>query len=97
MLEVAGFDVLGEAGDAADGLSAARMLEPDIALVDIYLPDSDGFELTSRLAALDRPPAVILTSSREREEFETLVERSPARGFVPKHQLSGGALTELLE
>jgi DNA-binding NarL/FixJ family response regulator len=97
MLESEGFEVVGEAADAAAGLEAARMLEPDIALVDIYLPDSDGFDLTSRLAALDSPPSVVLTSSREREEFESVVERSSARGFVPKHELSGVALEELLE
>jgi len=84
------------AGDAATGVAAARMLEPDIALVDIYLPDSDGFDLTSRLAALPRPPAVILTSSRGGVEFERLAESSFARGFVPKHELSGDALDDLL-
>lgn len=97
MLESEGFEVVGEAADAAAALEAARILEPDIALVDIYLPDSDGFDLTSRLAALDSPPSVVLTSSREREEFESVVERSSARGFVPKHELSGVALEELLE
>jgi len=97
LLEGDGLEVVGEAGDAASGLAAARMLEPDIALVDIYLPDSDGFELTSRLAALAKPPAVILTSSREQSEFEDLVERSFARGFVPKHELSGDALEDLLK
>jgi len=96
LLEGDGFEVVGEAGDAATGVAAARMLEPDIALVDIYLPDSDGFDLTSRLTALARPPAVILTSSREEVEFERLVERSSARGFVPKHELSGDALEDLL-
>ena len=73
------------------------MLEPDIALVDIYLPDSDGFYLTGRLAALASSPVVVLTSSREREEFEPLVERRFARGFVPKHELSGDVLEALLE
>lgn len=97
LLEGDGFEVVSEAGEAATGLAAARMLEPDIALVDIYLPDSDGFDLTSRLAALAKPPAVILTSSREQGEFEGLVERSFARGFVPKHELSGDALEDLLK
>lgn len=97
LLEGDGFEVIGEAGDAATGVAAARMLEPDIALVDIYLPDSDGFDLTSRLAALAKPPAVILTSSREQSEFEGLVARSFARGFVPKHELGRAALEEFLE
>jgi len=96
MLESDGFEVVGEAEDAATGLGAARRLEPEIALVDVYLPDLDGFELASRLAALDSPPAVVLTSSRERGDFELLLDRSSARGFVPKHELCGEALEELL-
>jgi hypothetical protein len=40
---------------------------------------------------------VVLTSSREREELGSVVELSSARGFVPKHELSGAALEELLE
>jgi DNA-binding NarL/FixJ family response regulator len=97
LLQAEGFDVIAEAPDAATGIEAARMLEPDIALVDIYLPDSDGFELSERLADLATPPMVVLISSREQEEFEPLVERSFARGFVPKHELSRDALEELLE
>ena len=96
MLESDGFEVVAEAEDAATGLEAARRLGPAIALVDVYLPDLDGFELASRLAALDSPPVVVLTSSRERGEFELLLDRSSARGFVPKHELCGEALEELL-
>ena len=94
MLESHGFEVVGEAEDAAAGLHAARMLEPKLALVDVYLPDLDGFDLASRLAALDTPPTVVLTSSRERGEFESLLGHSSARGFVPKHELCGDALEE---
>jgi len=97
VLESEGFEVVGEAENAWAGLQAARMLEPDIVLVDIYLPDSDGFDLTSHLTALDSPPLVVLTSSRGREELGSAVELSSARGFVPKHELSGEALEELLE
>jgi DNA-binding NarL/FixJ family response regulator len=96
MLESDGFEVVGEAGDAGAGLEAARRLKPEIALVDIYLPDFDGFQLASRMASLDTPPAVVLTSSRERGEFESLLDSNPAQGFVPKHELSGDALEAIL-
>jgi hypothetical protein len=41
-------------------------------------------------------PAVVLTSSRDSADFGPLVERSGARGFIPKGELSGAALMELL-
>jgi DNA-binding NarL/FixJ family response regulator len=53
MLESEGYRVVGEAGDVASAIEAARALEPELALVDVYLPDGDGFEVASRLGALD--------------------------------------------
>jgi DNA-binding NarL/FixJ family response regulator len=96
LLECEGYRVVGEASDLASGLEAARALEPELALVDVYLPDADGFELASRLTALADPPAVVLTSSRDCAELETFVVRSGARGFVPKAELSRHAIDELL-
>ena len=43
LLECEGYSVVGEAADTASGLEAARELAPDFVLVDIYLPDADGF------------------------------------------------------
>jgi DNA-binding NarL/FixJ family response regulator len=96
VLESEGYRVVGEAGDAASALEAARTLGPELALVDVYLPDGNGFEVTSRLGALDAPPAVVLTSSHDGAEFTKCVTESGARGFVPKTELSGEAIEELL-
>ncbi len=96
MLESEGYRVVGEAGDVASALEAARALGPELALVDVYLPDGDGFEVTSRLEALEAPPAVVLTSSHDGAEFEQCVAESGARGFVPKTELSREAIEELL-
>jgi DNA-binding LytR/AlgR family response regulator len=65
--------------------------------VDVFLADGEatGFELAARLAALPEPPAVILISSHDGAEFETLARESRARGFVPKAQLSRAAIEEL--
>ena len=95
LLESEGGRVVGEAGDSVSALEAARALEPELALVDIYLPDGDGFELASQLGARP-PPAVVLTSSRDGADFRALVATSGARGFVPKAELSLEALEELL-
>jgi DNA-binding NarL/FixJ family response regulator len=96
VLEGDGYQVVGEAADGTSAVARARELRPQLALVDVYLPDIDGFEVAARLAALDHPPVVVLVSSHDRAELEPLVPGSGARGFVPKSELSGEALEKLL-
>ena len=108
MLESEGYRVVGEAGDVSSAIEAVRALRPDLALVDVYLPDGDGFEVASRrgsaahlevasrLGMLDAAPAVVLTSSHESAEFAGCVAGSGARGFVPKTELSREAIEELV-
>jgi DNA-binding NarL/FixJ family response regulator len=97
LLVARGFDVVGEAADGAQALEAAAQLRPDIVLLDVQLPDIDGFEIAARLTSNGQRPDVVLTSSRDAAEFGGLVERSGARGFIPKAQLSGRRLAALLE
>jgi DNA-binding NarL/FixJ family response regulator len=97
LLEAEGFEVVGEAADGAEGLAAAARLHPDLVLLDVQLPDMDGFEIAARLNVNGHRPAVVLTSSRDVSEFGSLVEQSGAAGFVPKAELSGGRLAELLK
>jgi CheY-like chemotaxis protein len=91
-----GFDVVGEAADGAEALEAAGRLRPDVVLLDVQLPDIDGFEIAARLSPDGRRPVVVLTSSRDAAEFGGLVARSGARGFIPKAELSGTRLARLL-
>jgi DNA-binding NarL/FixJ family response regulator len=96
LLEVDGFEVVGEAADGESALAAARAMRPEVILLDIQLPDMDGFEVVERLMANGTPPAIVLTSTRDLSEYGTLVDRSGARGFVPKAELSGSTLGALL-
>jgi DNA-binding NarL/FixJ family response regulator len=96
MLEDAGYEVVGEAGDGNAALQAAHALEPAVVLLDVQLPDLDGFDVAERLTRGDNPPAVVMTSSRDRGDFVGLITRSGARGFLPKNELSGPALGMLL-
>ena len=97
LLQAEGFDVVGEAEDGDSAVKAAQELRPDVVLLDVQLPDFDGFEVARRLARMNGgSPAVILTSSRDAADFGPLVEQSGARGFVPKAELSGPALAALL-
>ena len=96
LLEAEGFDVVGEARDGHEAIAAAQQLQPDLILLDVQLPDLDGFEVAARLAALGLPSAVVLTSSRNAAEYGPLVTETAVRGFVPKSELSGAVLTALL-
>jgi len=97
LLEAEGFDVVGEAEDGASALRAAAQLGPQLVLLDVQLPDIDGFEIARRLTDGGGGPAVVLVSSRDGSDFGPLVERSGARGFIPKAELSGAALSALLD
>jgi two-component system response regulator EvgA len=96
LLEHEGFDVIGEAEDGASGLAATVALSPDIVLLDINLPDLDGFDVASRICVDRAAPKVVLTSSRDSREFGPLVNRSGAQGFVPKGELSAERICALL-
>ncbi len=96
LLQLGGFQVVGEAVDARSALLACERLRPSIVLVDIGLPDSDGFELAVQLAEQDEAPAVVLTSSRDSAGYRRRLAKSPACGFIAKVDLSGAALTAVL-
>ena len=96
LLEADGFDVVGEACDGASGLDAAAELGPQLVLLDVHLPDIDGFEVAQRLTNGGGGPAVVLVSSRDGSDFASLVGRSGAKGFIPKAELSGAALRALV-
>jgi DNA-binding NarL/FixJ family response regulator len=92
LLQAEGFDVIGEAGKGRDALVAAARLRPEVVLLDIMLPDIDGFEVARHLAYGPVRPRVVLTSSREAADFGDRIEASPATGFLHKDDLSGDAL-----
>ena len=96
LLEAVGFVVVGEAASGEEALREARRLHPEVVLVDVVLPDLDGFAVCERLAENESSPAVVLTSSRDAADFGPLVYECGARGFVPKAELSGAALHAVL-
>ncbi|MBC9823920.1 response regulator transcription factor [Terrabacter sp. MAHUQ-38] len=95
LLEAEGYDVVGEAADGSSGTELVCRLLPDVVLLDVVLPDVDGFAVTQRIA--DKAPrcAVVLTSTRGRSSYGARIAASPARGFVAKSELSGSALGRL--
>jgi CheY-like chemotaxis protein len=95
LLESEGWEVV-EADTAGAGVESARDLHSEYVLLDVQLPDFDGFEAAERLALLDPPPAVILTSSRDGADYGSLIAASSVRGFIPKGELSGETIRALL-
>jgi CheY-like chemotaxis protein len=96
MLEADGFEVVGEAADGESAVAAAARLRPGLVLLDVQLPDLDGFEVAMRLTDVADPPAVVLTSSRSASAYRRRLADSPARGFVTKSELSGEGLAALV-
>jgi DNA-binding NarL/FixJ family response regulator len=92
LLEAAGFEVVGEAADGFAALAAAARLRPDIVLLDIQLPDIDGFAVAERLAADRVPSAIVLTSSRSVTTFRRRLAAEPAWSFIAKSDLSAEAV-----
>jgi len=96
LLEAEGFTVVGEAEDAASALAAAALLHPEVVLLDIQLPDLDGFEVAEQLARDPDAPAVVLVSTRDISSYRRRLDESPARGFILKSDISGSAISELV-
>ena len=94
-LEAEGWTVVGEAHDGASALVAAHALNPDVVLLDIGLPDMDGFAVADSFGG-DDPPAVVLISSRDPEGYAEKIAASLALGFIAKHELDGDGLRTML-
>ena len=95
-LETDGFAVVGTASDGESGVAAALRLAPDVVLLDVELPDIDGFEVAERLRRAGSSSVIVLASSRDLADFGSLVADSGARGFVTKAELTGDAIRALL-
>lgn len=96
LLERRGFVVVAEAETGSAGVAMAKEHRPELVVLDVQLPDIDGFEVAERLSRLDLPVQVILTSSLDGTDFGALVAGSPALGFIPKAELSASAVEALL-
>jgi len=95
ILEADGYEVVAEAESGESAIAAVCRHRPDVLLLDVQLPDMDGFAVCKSLNG--DGPSVVLVSSRDAEDYGELIAASGARGFIPKAELSGDALSATLE
>jgi DNA-binding NarL/FixJ family response regulator len=97
LLGARGFEVVGDAGSATEGLALASELEPEAVLLDVHLPDGDGISLAARLSADASSPLVLLTSSDRDAVPARSLEDCGATGFVAKADLARADLDRFLK
>jgi two-component system, NarL family, nitrate/nitrite response regulator NarL len=96
LLSAEGFEVVGEATDGASAVDAVVRLRPDVVLLDVQLPDANGFTVAERIAEVPDPPQVVLISTRDASAYRRRLEAARVRGFIAKDELSGPVLAALV-
>ena len=97
MLEADGYEVVGEARTVTSASTAVRELRPELVLLDVRLPDIDGFRGRRADAhASGARPQIVLVSSHDQSDLGDAIGASGARGFIPKSELSAEAIALLI-
>ena len=96
VLELGGFRVTGHAETGEAALTIAGATRPDVVLLDIGLPDMDGFDVCRELATITPDTVVVFCSVRDVESYADAIARSAAVGFLAKAELSAAGLAALI-
>lgn len=96
MLEADGFTVVGESASGLAAVDDAERLLPQVVLLDVQLPDVNGFDVAERLAHARCRPVVVLISSHDADHYGARLGASSSRGFITKRDLNGETLASLL-
>ncbi len=96
VLEADGYEIVGDAASGGEGVSESVRLQPDVILLDIGLPDMDGFEVATQMRSAGVASAIVFTSTRDAADFGPLLRGSGAVGFIAKSELSGETLRVLV-
>lgn len=90
-----GLSVCGQAGSCAEGLEAIRQLKPDLAIVDLTLPDRHGLELIKDIQAMFPETKAIVLSMHEENLYAERALRAGARGYVMKEMAAETLVTAI--
>jgi DNA-binding NarL/FixJ family response regulator len=96
VLEGGGYQVVGDAATGAEALAGVLRAEPDVVLMDIGLPDMDGFSVSRALNRAAPEVLVVFCSVRDAEHYGDAITRSCAAGFLPKSMLSATELARIV-
>jgi DNA-binding NarL/FixJ family response regulator len=84
ILELAGIEVVGEAGDGREAVELARQSAPDVVLMDVRMPEMDGIEATRRIGLAGLPTRVLVLTTFDLDEYVYDALRAGASGFLLK-------------
>jgi two-component system response regulator EvgA len=96
LLSASGYEVVGSCPDGRSALVVVSALRPEVVLLDVQLPDMDGFSLIAQLEAVHQGAMIVLISTREAADYGGLVGRSGAAGFICKAELSAQSLADVV-
>jgi DNA-binding NarL/FixJ family response regulator len=88
-------EVVGEAGDGAEGVELVERLQPDVVLMDVRMPDMDGIEATRRIVASGSSARIVILTTYDVDEYVFAALRAGASGFLLK-DVRPPALTEAI-
>ncbi|MBF8722577.1 MULTISPECIES: response regulator transcription factor [Pseudomonas] len=86
LLERERFRVIGESGDGIDAVQQARLLRPDVAILDIGLPGLDGMEVIKRLQLLESPPKIMVLTGQPADLYVRRCLDAGIAAFVNKDE-----------
>lgn len=96
LLRASGYEVVGSCADGRSAVAAITALRPDMVLLDVQLPDIDGFALIAQLDAVSDGATIVLISTREAADYGGRIARSGAAGFISKAELSAQSLANVV-
>jgi DNA-binding NarL/FixJ family response regulator len=79
------------ANSGVEALAQMGLLNPDLVLTDIMMPEMSGFELIRKLCARDPPPRIVAVSLHEAPEYRAAALRSGAEGLISKREFGAVA------
>jgi two-component system invasion response regulator UvrY len=95
LLATPGFEPVGHASTAEEGLAVAETQDPDLVLVDIHMPGMSGIEMTQRLKGDGNGPVVVLITAQDLEQLPAAAHQCGAAEVIGKQDLGAATLKRL--